>query len=159
VINNAAVMTTGSPLTVPLAAIRRDLEVNHLGLLSVARAFAPVLAASGGGALVNVLSVLSWTTVPVISAHAASKAAAWSMTNALRQALRAQRTLVVAVHSDTIDTDMSRVVDRPKHDPREVAEAVVRAIANGDEEVLFDDYTRTVKASLPDDLRLLYSSP
>ncbi|MEV4211195.1 SDR family oxidoreductase [Micromonospora sp. NPDC049662] len=156
VINNAAASTEGSPLTVPLAGVRRDLEVNYLGLLSVAQAFAPVLATNGGGALVNVLSALAWTTAPPISSLAASKAAAWSMTNALRLSLRKRGTLVMAVHCDTIDTDMSRGVVRHKHDPRYVAEAVVQGLANDDEEVLVDDHARAVKAALSEDIRVLY---
>lgn len=157
VVNNAGISTEGSPLKVPLARVRADLEVNYLGPLAVAQAFAPVLAANGGGALVNVLSVFSWTTVPPICAYAASKAAAWSMTNALRLALRSQGTLVVAVHCDTIDTEMSAGVDVPKHDPAYVARTVVAAVDAGQEEVLVDERTRTVKAALADDLRLLYS--
>jgi NAD(P)-dependent dehydrogenase (short-subunit alcohol dehydrogenase family) len=156
VINNAGISTDGSPLTVPIDAVRADLEVNYLGPLVVARAFAPILAANGGGALVNILSVLTWTTIPVISVLAASKTAAWSMTNSLRLSLRKRGTLVVGVHCDTIDTDMSRGVDRPKLDPREVAEAVLRGLENDDEEVLVDDYTRSVKSLLAEDLKALY---
>lgn len=156
VISNAGIAAGGRPLTVSMDDARRELEVNYLGILSVAQAFAPVLAANGGGALVNVLSVLSWVTSPPVSTYAASKAAAWSMTNALRLQLREQRTLVVAVHSDSIDTDLTAGLPGPKHSPGEVAEAVVLAIAAGAEQVLFDDYTRMVKASLHDDLRLLY---
>jgi NAD(P)-dependent dehydrogenase (short-subunit alcohol dehydrogenase family) len=158
VINNAGVALGGRPLGVSLDDVRSELEVNYLGLLSVAQAFAPVLAANGGGALVNILSVMSWVTVPPVSGYAASKAAAWSMTNALRQQLRAQRTLVIAVHSDSIDSGMTAAVPGPKHDPADVAAAVLDAIEAGAEEVLFDEYTRSVKASLPDDLRLLYPS-
>lgn len=157
VINNAGVNTAGRPLSLSLDAVRRDLEVNYLGPLAVAQRFAPVLAANGGGALVNVLSVFSWVTIPPISAYAASKAAAWSMTNALRQQLRAQGTLVVGVHMDSVDTDMTAGIDGPKHDPADVVAAVLAAVRAGEEEVLFDEYTRTVKAALPDDLRQLYA--
>lgn len=156
VVNNAGVQTEGSPLLVPADKIRADLDVNYLGPLLVARAFAPILATNGGGALVNILSVLTWTTAPVISVSAASKAASWSMTNALRLSLRRRGTLVVGVHCDTIETDMSRKAVRPKLDPREVAEAVLRGVADGAEEVLVDDHTRTVKALLSEDLQALY---
>ncbi|WP_132113330.1 SDR family oxidoreductase [Actinocrispum wychmicini] len=157
IVNNAGVATAGRPLTVPLEHARGDMEVNYLGPLAMAQSFAPVLSSNGGGALINILSVLSWVTVPQISAYAASKAAAWSMTNALRQQLRQQNTLVVAVHADSIDTDMTKGLERAKSDPADVAQAVLRAVENGVEEVLFDEYTRKVKASLHDDLRLLYS--
>ncbi|TCR16043.1 SDR family oxidoreductase [Streptomyces sp. BK205] len=156
VINNAGIATQGRPLTAELDAVRRDLEVNHLGPLAVAQNFAPVLAANGGGALVNILSVYAWVTVPPMSVYAASKAAAWSMTNALRLQLRGPGTLVVGVHMDSVDTDMTAGWHGPKHAPADVARAVLDAVEAGQEEVLLDDYTRTVKASLRDDLRLLY---
>lgn len=156
VINNAGLALGGRPLSVSLDDVRRELEVNYLGSLSVAQAFAPVLAANGGGALVNILSVMSWITVPPVSGYAAAKAAAWSMTNALRQQLRAQGTLLIAVHSDSIDTGMTAGLPGPKNDPADVTRAVLDAIEAGTEEVLVDEYTRMVKASLPDDLRLLY---
>jgi NAD(P)-dependent dehydrogenase (short-subunit alcohol dehydrogenase family) len=153
VVNNAGIATHGRPLTVPLDAVRRDLEVNYLGPLAIAQAFAHVLAANGGGALVNILSVYSWTTIPPISAYAASKAAAWSVTNALRQQLRAQNTLVVGVHSDSIDTDMTAGLAGPKHDPADVAAAVLDAIVLGREEVLFDQLTRETRIALADPSR------
>jgi NAD(P)-dependent dehydrogenase (short-subunit alcohol dehydrogenase family) len=152
VINNAGINTAGRPLTVSLDDVRRDLEVNYLGPLAVAQHFAPVLAANGGGVLVNVLSVYSWTTFPAISAYAASKAAAWSMTSALRQQLRGQGTRVLAVHMDSLDTDMTAGLDGPKHDPAAVVDAVLAAIESGQDEVLFDEYTRQVKAALSHNL-------
>jgi NAD(P)-dependent dehydrogenase (short-subunit alcohol dehydrogenase family) len=156
VVNNAGVATGGPALTTPLDAARAEFEVNTLGTLAVAQAFAPVLAANGGGALVNVHSVLSWIALPKHATYAASKAAVWSLTNSLRTELRSQGTLVTGVHVGYIDTDMTAGIDDPKLDANEVAEAVVRGIAAGDEEVLADDLSRGVKASLHDDLRLLY---
>jgi NAD(P)-dependent dehydrogenase (short-subunit alcohol dehydrogenase family) len=156
VISNAGIARGGRPLTVSMDRARSELEVNYLGTLAVAQAFAPVLAANGGGALVHMLSVLSWVTSPAVSTYAASKAAAWSITNALRQQLRGQRTLVVGVHCDSVDTGMTEGLPGPKHDPADVAGAVMAAIEAGQEEVLFDEYTRKVKSALPDDLRLLY---
>lgn len=158
VISNAGVARGGRPLTVSLEDARQELEVNYLGPLSIAQAFAPVLAANGGGVLVHVLSVLSWVTSPPVCSYAASKAAAWSMTNALREQLRGQGTLVVAVHSDSIDTDMTAGIPGVKHSPELVAEAVMHAITAGDQQILFDDYTRMVKAALSDDLRILYNA-
>ncbi|MEV4315543.1 SDR family oxidoreductase [Actinocrispum sp. NPDC049592] len=156
VVNNAGIATPGRPLTVPLSAVRRDLEVNVLGPLSVAQAFAPVLAANGGGALVNVLSVMSWVTIPPVSVYAAAKAASWSLTNALRLQLRGQNTLVVGVFSDSVATGMTAGLDKPMLDASEVVEPVLDAIVDGSEEVLVDEYTRTVRAALHDELRLLY---
>ena len=112
-VNNAGI-STGTPALGADAvdAARREMETNFFGTLAVSRAFAPVLAANGGGALVNVLSVLSWFTLPATAMYCASKAAAWSLTNALRVELAAQGTLVVGVHCGFIDTDMASAVER-----------------------------------------------
>ncbi|MEV0764785.1 SDR family oxidoreductase [Nocardia sp. NPDC050435] len=156
VVNSAGIATPGRPLTVSLADARRDLEVNVLGTLSVAQVFAPVLAANGGGALVTMLSVMSWVTAPPISVYAASKAASWSLTNALRIQLRDQNTLVTAVYCDSVATDMTAGLAKPMLSPAEVVCPVLAAVEAGAEEVLVGEYTRTVRASLPDELQLLY---
>jgi NAD(P)-dependent dehydrogenase (short-subunit alcohol dehydrogenase family) len=157
VINNAGVFHAANALDAHLSsALRADLETNLFGTLAVAQAFAPVLAANGGGALVNVLSVASWHTLPDFAAYAPSKAAAWSLTDSLRLGLRPNGTLVVGVHVGYIDTDMTEGVDAPKNAPAEVAAAVLRGLENGDEEVLVDDITRMVKAGLSSDVATLY---
>jgi NAD(P)-dependent dehydrogenase (short-subunit alcohol dehydrogenase family) len=159
VINNAGIATGGSLLGAPdLDGFRADFETNVVGPISVARAFAPVLRANGGGALVNMLSALSFVTFPQLGSYSASKSAAWSVTNALRQELNAQGTLVVGVHAGYIDTDMAAHVDGAKTDPADVARAVLDAIEHGDEEVLADDVARHVKAGLSGPLRGLYPS-
>ena len=84
VVNNAGIGGGSTPLGADLDAARAELEVNYLGLVSVTQAFAPVLAAHGGGAFVNVLSVVSWAASPSLTTYSASKAAAWSFTNAAR---------------------------------------------------------------------------
>ena len=129
-------------------SLRRQLETNTLGPLHTTRAFAPVLEANGGGAVVNILSVLSWVTVPALSAYSASKAAAWSVTNATRGELRAQGTQVVGVHVGYLDTDMAAQVDGPKTDPADLAGQVLDAVESGTDEVLGDDLSRGVKAAL-----------
>jgi NAD(P)-dependent dehydrogenase (short-subunit alcohol dehydrogenase family) len=90
-----------------LDAARLEMETNYFGMLSLCRAFAPVLAASGGGAVVNMLSVVSFFTNPLNASYAASKAAAWSLTNGIRIELAHQGTLGVAVHAGFIDTDVA----------------------------------------------------
>jgi NAD(P)-dependent dehydrogenase (short-subunit alcohol dehydrogenase family) len=156
VINNAGVLAATPVLEESFESARHELEVNYFGTLAVAQAFAPVLAANGGGALVNMLSVMSWLTLPRAGTYAASKAAAWSATNALRVMLRGQGTLVVGVHAGYIDTDMTAQLDVPKLTTAEVAAATLDGIQAGAEEVLVDDFTRQVKAAVPEDLRLLY---
>jgi short-subunit dehydrogenase len=122
----------------------------------VAQAFAPVLRENGGGALVNVLSVLSFVSMPQAATYSASKAAAWSLTNALRMELRSQGTLVVAVHAGFIDTDMAAGIDAEKISPQAVASQIVAAIEADAEEVLADPTSELVKASLSNDLTTLY---
>lgn len=148
VVNNAGVFEPG-PLLQPTASemLMRQLETNAIGPLRVAQAFAPVLAANGGGAVVNVLSVLSWLTLANVSgSYSASKAAAWALSNALRQELKAQGTQLLSVHAAFIDTDMARGVQMPKNSPDEVARITFEALAAGHSEVLVDDITRQVRA-------------
>jgi len=157
VVNNAGI-GRGSASLAPDAidAARAEMETNFFGPLRVSRAFAPVLAESGGGALVNILSVLSFISTPQLATYSASKAAAWSLTNALRLELRRQGTLVVAVHSGFIDTDMAEAVNAEKISPHAVAAQIVAAIEADSEEVLADPTSEMVKAALADDLTALY---
>lgn len=156
-VNNAGVLT-GSPLIAAAAmdGARLELETNYLGTLRMCRAFAPVLAAGGGGALVNILSVVSFFTNPVNGSYSASKAAEWAMTNGVRIELAARGTLVMAVHAGFIDTDMSANVSLPKISPVEVARQVADAVEAGQIEVLADERTRRIKASLSRDHELIY---
>jgi NAD(P)-dependent dehydrogenase (short-subunit alcohol dehydrogenase family) len=157
-INNAGIGTGTSPLDGDdLDAARRELEVNYFGPLAMSRAFAPVLARNGGGGLVNVLSVLSWVALPNLGNYCASKSAAWSLTNSLRLLLRPQGTVVTAAHFGYVDTDLTVGVDAPKLDAADVANAILDAVERGDDEVIVDDFTRQVKASLSNDLATLYA--
>jgi len=132
------------------------METNYFGTLSMCRAFAPVLAANGGGAIVNMLSITSFYNNPLDASYGASKAAAWSMTNGVRLELHHQGTLVVAVHAGFIDTDMAALANAPKISPESVARQVFDAVEAGQIEVLADERTRTVKASLSRDQELIY---
>ena len=127
--------------------------INALGYadimpLRMSRAFAPVLAANGGGAIVNVLSIASWISSPLLATYAATKAAAWSLTNALRHELRAQGTQVLGMHMGFVDTDLTRGIDQPKSTPEAVVRATLDALEAGAEEVLADDVTQHVKRGL-----------
>ncbi len=132
------------------------MEVNYFGTHAMAHAFAPVLAANGGGTLVNILSALSWVAFPSAGNYSAAKSASWAMTNALRTMLRAQGTRVVGVHLGYADTDMTASVNAPKEAPADIAAALVAGLRAGDEEILADDTARNVKSALADDQRLLY---
>ena len=148
VINNAGIFRSAPILSDTDFDVRAEMDTNFFGTLAVSRAFAPILKANGGGALVNVLSVLSWVNLPGTALYSASKAATWSLTNALRQELRAQGTQVVALHVGYMDTDMAKDVESPKSDPLEVARQVLAAVEAGRDELLADAISRQVKAGL-----------
>ena len=156
-VNNAGVMKASTFIGAPsLDAARLEMETNYFGTLSMCRAFAPVLAGGGGGAIVNMLSVTSFYTNPLDASYGASKAAAWSLTNGVRLELAHQGTLVVAVHASFIDTDMAAGIDAPKISPESVAQQAFDAVEAGQIEVLADERSRFVKASLPRDHELIY---
>ena len=132
------------------------MQTNYFGTLRMCRAFAPVLAANGGGAIVNMLSVTSFYTNPFNASYGASKAAGWSLTNGVRLELHHQGTLVVAVHAGFIDTDMAALTNAPKASPESVAQQVFDAVEADQVEVLADERTRTIKAELSRDQELIY---
>ena len=107
------------------------MNTHFFGTLAVVRAFAPQLAAHGGGGILNVLSVLSWVSLPGSGAYCAAKSAEWSLTNALRQQLAGQNTQVTAPHVGYMDTDMARRVTSPKTDPAVVATLALDGLAAG----------------------------
>ncbi|MFF2550865.1 SDR family oxidoreductase [Nocardia sp. NPDC058058] len=146
VVNNAGVLRSGSLLRGEIADVRETFETNVFGPLLIARAFAPILAANGGGALVDIHSVLSWSSGA--GAYGASKAALWSITNSLRIELAGQGTQVVGVHLGFADTDMVKAIELPKLSPAQVARAVADGLEQGAAEVLVDEFTRGVKAAL-----------
>lgn len=148
VINNAGI-TGGIPLLDAREGqhdLRRIMETNLYGIHNVSVAFAPVLKKNGGGALVNMLSALSWISLPSTSAYSVSKAAAWALTNSLRNELREQGTQVLGIHAGYIDTDMVSHVDAPKTSPGDIAQRTLEALERGDSEILADDTAKQVKA-------------
>jgi NAD(P)-dependent dehydrogenase (short-subunit alcohol dehydrogenase family) len=157
-INNAGVMRFAPLLGAPdMADAHAEMETNYFGTLRMCRAFAPVLAGNGGGALVNVLSIVSWFANPQNSSYCASKSAAWSLTNAARIELRRNGTLVTGVFAGVIDTEMGAAfADLPKVSPQRVVDQALDGIEAGAEEVLCDERTRSVKAALPQDLTEIY---
>lgn len=156
VVNNAGIGRPAAPLSASLQNARAELETNYLGLVSMTQAFAPVLAANGGGAFVNMLSVVSWVGMPHLATYSASKSAAWGYTNAARIQLAGQGTEVVGVHVGYVDTDLTAGLTGDKVPPQQVATAALDALAAGAPEALVDDLARTLKASLSDDQNLIY---
>jgi NAD(P)-dependent dehydrogenase (short-subunit alcohol dehydrogenase family) len=153
-INNAGVARFKPLLGAPgIDDARLEMETNYFGTLSMCRAFAPLLKRNGGGALVNMLSVVSFFNAPMQGSYCASKAAAWSLTKAVRFELHAQGTLVIGAYAGYIDTDMAAGVSGPKSSPADIAAQIVAGIESGAEEILCDERARNVFAELRKDDR------
>lgn len=149
VINNAGIAQPGGFLAQDSDAVtRRIFETNVFGVLNVSKAFAPVLKANGGGALLNVLSVASWVNGGELAAYSASKSAAWSLTNALRHELAAQKTQVLGLHMAYVDTDLTRGFDVQKSSAQEIVQRALDGLEAGDDEVLADVITQQVKQGM-----------
>jgi len=139
-----------------LAATRLEMDTIFFGTLAVTRAFAPQLAAQGGSAVLNILSVLSWLSIPRSGAYCAAKSAEWSLTNALRLELAPQGTRVTALPVGYMDTDMTRKLDVPKSDPVPIAKQAIDGIEAGDAEIIADETSRRVLAGLSGGVADLY---
>jgi NAD(P)-dependent dehydrogenase (short-subunit alcohol dehydrogenase family) len=160
VVNNAGILRGSGFLGEHgLEAARAEFETNFFGPLIVARDFAPVLAKNGGGAIINVLSALSWVSFPTSSTYSASKAAAWSLSNGLRHELRGQGTQVLALHVGFMDTDMVRSVTAPKSKPEEVVRQTLAALEAGKSEILADEVSRRIKQNLSSEPGVYLASP
>ena len=149
VFNNAGIIA-GRPVLADDAidAARPVMETNFYGPWRVAKAFAPALKANGGGAIVNILSVLSWVALPGTGSYSAAKAAAWALTNSLRKELADQKTHLLGVHVGYMDTDMTAGISDPKTAPAEVARQIIEALRDDENELLADDISKAVKSGL-----------
>jgi NAD(P)-dependent dehydrogenase (short-subunit alcohol dehydrogenase family) len=153
-INNAGAAFRDPILTADEAKMRTVFDINFFGPVAVSKAFAPILGKNGGGAILNVVSVLSWIVVSPV--YSTAKAALWMATNALRLELLQQGTAVVALHMGYTDTPMTKALDVPKNSPVDVVRAGLEGMANGDFEVLADDLSLQVKQSLSAPVEVLY---
>ena len=144
-INNAADTAGGSLVTGDLSAIRSTMDSNYYGTLAMIRAFAPILAHNGGGAILNVLSASAWTTVRGNTAYAAAKSAQWGLTNGVRVELADQRTLVTALVPglvgtqtllDFADRQGIEFPDGAVMDPADLVRLALDGLEAGDIEIL-----------------------
>lgn len=148
-VNNAGILRGASLLDASaLESARAEWETMCFGPLALSQAFAPALAANGGGAIVNVLSALSWISFPGVATYSSAKAAAWSLTNGLRNELSGQGTQVIALHVGFMDTDMARGVNMPKIAPSAVVLQTLYALQQGEVEVLADGTSEQLKQGL-----------
>jgi NAD(P)-dependent dehydrogenase (short-subunit alcohol dehydrogenase family) len=155
-VNNAGMRSGERLLDGDLGAIRTEVETHLFGPLQLTRALAPHLARNGGGAVLNVLSAMSWFGIDGLNGYYIAKAAEWALTNGLRLELACQGTQVTGVHIGVIDTDMSADWPGDKLAPLDVADIALDGIQAGAAEILADDWSRTIKAYLADDPATAY---
>ncbi|MDQ0867527.1 SDR family oxidoreductase [Arthrobacter globiformis] len=155
-VNNAGVATGAGLLAGDLDQIRLEFDTNFFGTLSVTRAFASQLGRHQQSSVLNVLSVLSWFSLPSLGGYSASKSAQWSLTNGIRQELARQGTTVAGLHVGFMDTDLAAGIDGPKLDPADIARTAVDAIESGETEILGDQLSESVRAGLAGGVSALY---
>jgi short-subunit dehydrogenase len=135
-INNAGINAMSAfAASDSMQGARDEMEVNYFGTLAMCRAFAPVLKRNGGGAIVNMLSILSRVNLPLMGSLCASKAAGLSLVQGMRAELAGQQTAVVAVMPGAVDTDMSKDFPPPKMAPADVVSAALDGLEAGLEEI------------------------
>ncbi|MEV5762884.1 SDR family oxidoreductase [Streptomyces tendae] len=155
-VNNAGVSTFARLTDGAEEDIRLEMETNFFGTLRMVRAFAPVLGANGGGAVLNVLSVMAWMAYEHSNSYGASKAATWALTNGIRYELAGQDTQVTALAMASVDTDMMASIEDEKSAPEVIAKAALDGLEAGSLEVLADGRTAQWKSRLGEDPALLY---
>lgn len=152
-VNNAGIAANESLVTGDLDTARRELDTNYWGPILLTRAFAPVIERNGGGAIVTMLSALSWLAT---GSYSASKAAMWSATNSARVELAPRGIQVVGVHVGYVDTDMSADITADKVPPLQVVAEALDAVQADGAEAIVGDAARHVKSRLHEDVRVLY---
>jgi NAD(P)-dependent dehydrogenase (short-subunit alcohol dehydrogenase family) len=157
-VNNAGISAGQNLVTGDLDQIRLELDTNLYGTLSVIRAFAPVLAVNGGGAILNVLSRMSWQSFSGANSYAVAKAAEWSLTNGVRLELAAQGTLVSGVLLSATDTDMMAGWEIPKNDPADVVRQALDGIEADALEIVADADTAQALADLSAGPAVMYAA-
>ncbi len=151
-INNAGTSLNQGLIAAPnLDAARQEMELNYFGLLSMCRTFTPVLKAQGGGAIVNILSLLGKVNLPFSGSYSASKAAALSLTQGIRAELMAQGTLVIGVMPGTVNTELAKDWPEPKVEPTEVVKDTLQSVIDGQEDVYPGDQAKQIVNQLLSD--------
>ncbi|WP_374009785.1 SDR family oxidoreductase [Leifsonia sp. LS-T14] len=152
-VNNAGIAVNQSLVSGDLDEAHREFDTNFWGPILVTRAFAPVLEANGGGAVVNMHSALSWLAT---GSYSATKAALWSASNSARVELAPAGIQVVGVHVGYVDTEMAADAPGVKVPPRQVADEALDAVVNDEAEAVVGDTAQHVKSRLHEDVRVLY---
>ncbi|MCP4287216.1 MAG: SDR family oxidoreductase [Gammaproteobacteria bacterium] len=150
VVNNAGMLNVANPLASnAVAAMQEEMEVNVYGLMRIAQSFAPVLKANGGGALIQLNSVGSMKSFADFATYTASKAASYSITQALREILQAQNTRVISVHPGPIATEMadSAGIGEIAEPPELVPQSIIAALESGEFHAYPDTMAKQIGAA------------
>lgn len=155
-INNAGYFANTTLLRAPdMTAAREEMNVNYFGTLAMCRAFAPVLAGNGGGAIINVLSAAALVNLPIMGGYGPSKAAARSLSAGIRAELADQHTRVIALIVGSVDTRMAAHVEGRKEAPADIALAGLKALRQGIDEMDTDSMAVGIRAALALDPKAL----
>jgi NAD(P)-dependent dehydrogenase (short-subunit alcohol dehydrogenase family) len=147
VVNNAGAFRSETPMSeAAIASLEFQMQINVYGLIHMAQSFAPVLKANGGGVFVQLNSVVSIKTFANFGMYSASKAASYSVTQALRELLRDQGTIVLSVHPGPIATDMGDAAGLTDiaEPPALVAEGILAALQAGEFHVFPDSMAQQI---------------
>lgn len=148
-VNNAGVARYNPLIGGSMEHLHAEMDTNFFGPLAMTRAFAPIIEGNGGGAVLNIVSVIAWMHAAQAGSYAASKAASWAMSNAVREELAPRGISVSALYVGLMDTDMTAVMPpEGKVHPADVAAQALRAIEQDAPEILADELTRQVKHGL-----------
>lgn len=153
-INNAGVLVSGGVLTASPAEIAQEFTTNVFGTLAATRAFVPALEKTRG-AVLNVLSIVSFSNMPGIGIYSAAKAASYSITQALRAELAKRGVRVHAAFPGAIDTDMVRAMEMAKTSPADMATGILDGLEAGTEDIIPDPMARELHAMWKRDPREL----
>ena len=145
-INNAGIMSIGAATDITSAQLTSEFATNCIGLSNVVRNFAPIIEQNGGGAIVNVLSISALASSPGLASYSASKAAAWSLTQAMQTSLSQRRIRVFAAFPGPVDTELARDFAVKKASARDVASAILDGVEAEEEEIFPDDMARQAAA-------------
>jgi NAD(P)-dependent dehydrogenase (short-subunit alcohol dehydrogenase family) len=157
-VNNAGVFSAGPVLESTDAQLRGDMEVNYYGLLNAIRGFVPVLKGKPDATIVNVLSVVSLANITTFGGYGATKAAAWSLTQSLRNELKQLGIHIHAAFPGMIDTDMVSAYDAPKASVLEVTNGILDGVAAGTDDIAPDSASSGAMATYQRDPRALITS-
>ena len=147
VVNNAGVLRTTTPLDAEaIDSLQFEMKINVFGLIRMAQAFAPILKANGGGAFVQLNSGASIKSFTNFATYSASKAAAYSITQALREILGQQGTTVLSVHPGPIATDMATLAGMGEiaEPPSLVTNGIVASLKAGDFHLFPDSMAKQI---------------